>query len=64
LGVSCLINPIAVALETFIDMVILLVMNIIVMFFCANRKIVRGEGAVMVVMYLAYMAFAVVRAYI
>jgi cation:H+ antiporter len=63
LGVSCLINPIGIALETFIDLVILVAVSFIGLFFCANRRIVRGEGAVMVLIYLAYMAFAIVRSY-
>ena len=62
LGVSTTIHPIGVNLANVCDLIILLVVSVITLLFCANnKKITRWEGAVMVLMYLGSMVFAVVR---
>lgn len=62
LGVSTTIHPIGVNLANVWDLIILLVVSVVILLFCVNnKKITRWEGAVMVLMYLGSMVFAVVR---
>ena len=62
LGVSATIHPIGVNLASICDISYLLVVSLVVLFFCMNnRKITRVEGIFMVLFYLADMAFAIVR---
>ena len=61
LGVSGTINPIAVNFASVIDLGVLLVVSVVTMIFCITRHISRAEGAVMVLMYAATMAFAIIR---
>lgn len=65
LGISGLISPItldAVAFNNnFVDMLVLIGTSILGYIFCVNKKITRGEGIVFIVLYIAYMAYAVLR---
>ncbi len=65
LGVSGLISPIDVSMENpmniLIDIGIFLVTAILCYIFCLNKKITRAEGVVLVLIYVAYMAYAVLR---
>ena len=62
LGVSSAIHPIGVNLASICDIAYLLIVSLVVLFFCLNnRKISRGEGILMVLLYAADMAFAIVR---
>lgn len=65
LGVSGLISPIDISLNvplnTLIDIGIFLVTAILCYIFCLNKKINRAEGIVLVVLYVAYMAYAILR---
>lgn len=65
LGISGLISPItldAVAFNNnFIDMLVLVGTSILGYIFCVNKKITRGEGIVFIVLYIAYMVYAVLR---
>lgn len=62
LGVSCMINPIDIALEVIVDIIILTVFSILVYIFCISKKrINRPEGALMVALYVAYTVFAIIR---
>ena len=62
LGVATTIHPIGVKVANVWDMIILIVVSIVTLLFCINKKrINRGEGIVMVLMYLGSMVFAIVR---
>ena len=63
LGVSGTIHPIAVNYASVIDLGILLAVSIAVYVFSLTKKISRAEGAVMVLMYLATVGFAIARNY-
>ncbi len=65
LGVSGLISPImleaSAQLNTLIDIGVFLVTAILCYIFCLNKKINRAEGVVLVLLYVAYMTYAVLR---
>lgn len=62
LGVSSFIHPISAGMFSLIDICILLVMNVCVFIFATTgEKINRYEGAAMVLMYVAYTAYAIIR---
>lgn len=62
LGVSGIINPIFVTMESVIDIAILMIVSILVFVFCqSKKKLARKEGIVMILIYIAYMAYAIIR---
>lgn len=62
LGVSAAVHPIAVTMESIVDLVLLLIVTaIFYVFVCTGRKISRAEGVIAVAMYVGYMIFAIVR---
>ena len=62
LGVSSAICPITVAMEAFIDMLIVAGISILVYIFTWTKlKIERREGIIMLLIYAAYMAYAILR---
>ena len=65
LGISGLISPITLDAVAFnnnlIDMLVFIGTAILGYIFCLNKKITRGEGITFVVLYIAYMAYAVLR---
>lgn len=62
LGVSSTIHPVAVNVASIWDMLILIGIGILTYVFGLTRKAIkRPEGAVMVVLYIAAMVFAIVR---
>ncbi len=62
LGISSSIKPVAVNVASLYDMAILIMVSIIVYIFCLSRKrIVRGEGIVMILIYIADVVFAILR---
>jgi cation:H+ antiporter len=62
LGVSAMIHPVAVNLASMFDLIILIGISLMAFLFCANDgKIERNEGLVMVAVYAADMAFAILR---
>ena len=62
LGVSSSIHPIAVSMESLIDVIILIAVSIVGYIFSkTGKKIVRTEGVIMVLMYCAYTLYAIIR---
>lgn len=62
LGIACAISPITFILENVIDIAILLVFSLIVWLFAWTRKkIDKPEGAAMLLMYFAYLAYIIIR---
>ena len=62
LGVSGTLHPIGITVASFVDLGMLLGVSMIAYaFVCSGRRINRVEGAVMVLMYVAYTAYAIVR---
>lgn len=62
LGVSGFIHPIEVTVASFVDLGVLLCVSLVVyVFVCSGKKVNCGEGIVMVFMYIAYMAYAIIR---
>ena len=66
LGFSTALSPIVVASSEFmivmIDIIILLIVSMILQVFCVSRdKVSKFEGAMCVFLYMAYMAFVIIR---
>lgn len=62
LGISCTLHPIAVTFESVIDILILFTANILIYVFCkTSGKLNRKEGIIMVLGYVAYTAYAIIR---
>ncbi len=62
LGVSSSIHPIAVSMESLADIIILVITSIICFIFSkTGKKINRTEGIIMVLIYCAYTAYAIIR---
>ncbi len=62
LGVASVISPIAFIKENVIDIVILMVFTLIAWFFAATKEqISKREGALMLLMYIAYTAYIFIR---
>ena len=62
LGLSSLIQPIDVNMASLWDLIILVIVSVIVyVFSCTKRNIGKREGAIMLLIYLADMVFAILR---
>lgn len=61
LGISSTIHPVAVNLASVTDLAILVVVSAVVFIFSLTKKINRIEGALMVLMYIGTMVYAIVR---
>ena len=61
LGVSGTIHPIGVNFASMIDIAILIATSILIFIFALRNKINRPQGAVMILIYIATMVFAIVR---
>ena len=62
LGASSTIRPIPVTVASFFDLSLLLGVSIVAFIFvCTGKKITRIEGGIMVLMYIAYTTYAILR---
>lgn len=62
LGVAGAISPISFIMENIIDIILLMGMSVVVWFMAwTNKKIVKSEGVVMLLMYAAYMVYICIR---
>ena len=62
LGVSSLVNPVAVNMASLCDMIILILVSVLVLIFMlVSKKITRLQGLLMVVIYIADVVFAFFR---
>ena len=62
LGIASAISPVSLITENVIDILVLIIFSIVVWAFAKSRKkIDRREGIVMVLMYLAYSAYIIMR---
>ena len=62
LGVSSTLHPIQIRMDSFVDLGMLLGVSLITYgFVCSGRRINRLEGAILLLMYVSYMAYAVMR---
>jgi len=62
LGFSTIIEPISYTKSTIFDITLLFIISVIVYAFAiTNRKISRFEGVILVIIYICYMAFIVIR---
>lgn len=62
LGVSSSLHPISIAMASFIDIATLLGVSLIAyIFVCTGKKINRTEGIILVALYVAYTAYAIIR---
>ena len=62
LGCAATIKPISINFATVLDLVILLVITLITFVFAITKRgISRGEGFTMVLIYVAYIGFAIIR---
>jgi cation:H+ antiporter len=63
LGASSAISPITGSVLNIMDAGMLLLISVLIGLFCYTRKrVTRGEGALCILVYVAYIAFAVLRA--
>lgn len=62
LGISSTVSPLTIGLESFIDIIIMSIVGIIVFFFVnKNYRIGNKKGPIMIMMYVAYMIYVLVR---
>ena len=62
LGTSALLHPIAVNFASFFDLIILILMSLVTYAFVVTKKeLNRGEGIIMILIYVAQIVFAIVR---
>lgn len=62
LGLSCVLSPITASGESFIDAWVLTVAAILMLLFGkSQKKTTRIEGGICVVLYICYMAYAIIR---
>ena len=62
LGLSATINPIVIDSFAFIDIIIFAIVSFIVYIFIGNRKdINRIEGCIMIILYISYILYVVIR---
>lgn len=62
LGISSFINPIAVHPIVFVDMLVMLIATMLAYIFAFTKKrIGKIEGAVLTIVYIAYMIFVIIR---
>lgn len=62
LGIAAAISPVTFIMENIIDIAVLIVMSLIVWAFTwSGRRIARGEGAAMLLMYAGYMGYICLR---
>ena len=62
LGLSSAIHSIAIHTEVFYDMIVMIFATILTYFFAITKKSInRGEGAVLFVIYIAYLIYIIMR---
>lgn len=62
LGIAATVSPIAFLMENVIDIIVLLAFSLITWLFCiTKKKIGRGEGIAMLVMYTVYLVYICIR---
>ena len=62
LGVSSMLHPIQIGVDSFVDLGILFGISLIAYgFVCSGRTVNRIEGGIMISMYVAYTAYAIIR---
>lgn len=62
LGVAGSLSPMSMTMENLVDIVVLIVMSVLVLIFAGVKKSInRMEGAIMLMMYAAYMVYICVR---
>ena len=62
LGIASSISPIAFMMENVIDIIILVIFSVIVWIMAKSKKMIdRKEGVIMLLLYLAYMVYIIVR---
>ena len=62
LGLAATINPIAMSMSAFIDIVFLVLITLLLyMFMKKDNSLVKKQGIILVVLYIAYMAYTIMR---
>lgn len=62
LGIASAISPIAFITENIIDIAVLIVFSVIVWLFAwTKKKLDKGEGAIMLLLYVAYAVYIIIR---
>ena len=62
LGISAVIHPVTVNMASVFDMLILIAVTAATMLFAMRgNSLNRGKGIIMILLYIAYVAFAIVR---
>ena len=62
LGLAATINPIAMSMSAFIDIVFMVLITLLLyMFMKKDNSLVKKQGMILVVLYIAYMAYTIMR---
>lgn len=62
LGISATINPIPVTGEGIMDTIILTILSLVILFMAFTKKCIsRIEGSIMLILYIGYMAYIIIR---
>ena len=62
LGLAATINPIAMSMSAFIDIVFMVLITLLLyMFMKKDNSLVKKQGIILVVLYIAYMAYTITR---
>lgn len=62
LGITTLINPVSVSLESSADLIVLVAVSIVsYIFLITNRELKRFEGIIMILLYVLQVSYAIVR---
>ena len=62
LGLAATINPIAMSMSAFIDIVFMVLITLLLyMFMKKDNSLVKKQGIILVVLYIAYMAYTIMR---
>ena len=65
LGLAAVVSPMAITVENIIDIGLLVIFSLIVWFMSRTKKtLVKVEGLIMVLLYIAYLAYIIARNYI
>ncbi|WP_296648806.1 calcium/sodium antiporter [Romboutsia sp. 13368] len=62
LGLAAVINPISMSMLAFIDIIFMVLITILLYVFMKNKSsLVKSQGIILVVLYIAYMAYTIMR---
>ena len=61
LGLAAVINPIPMSMLAFIDIIFMVLITLLLYLFMKKNSLVKSQGIILVVLYIAYMAYTIIR---